>query len=166
MTIIHTLKHMERTIRSILGGLFLGAVALTLLPIFIFGGIYFMEQRDIKQMGKVEPGDPCYMRKKFIGKGGHDMDYEVRGDRVCILFHQSGSFAYFKTLEDADSATFTKIDGGYFIDRNRVYYDQGNIVVGANPLMFKSVGNGYYTDDVHYFYDGRKVDVDFDENHD
>lgn len=106
--------------------------------------------------------DPCYGSFFYESPGNKkDVYYEIRGDRVCMEYRNNGVMMDVKTLEGADPLTFKKISDGYFSDKNSVYYHTKKIV-GATPKTFQGFDRSYYKkDDAHIFYEGVAFEADY-----
>ncbi len=76
-------------------------------------------------------------------------------------FHRGANQVYMKTLENVDVKTFHQLHGGYFADKNHVFY-KARVLEGVYPQNFVYVGDGYAKGDSRVFYSGDVLSADVD----
>ena len=148
---------MKKILLSIASGIILGGIAIVLFVVFIFYGIFFLDEWHIKKQGNVKSGDPCY-KKYYIEKGPI---YEIREKRVCMEFRRGGRNAYTKTLEGVDPKTFHELQDNYFVDENSVFYKSQKLI-GVAPKDFALLDSCYAKGNGKVFYCGQEIVADYD----
>jgi len=124
-----------------------------------FISLLYVDDMRARIEGGVNWNDPCF-KKVAVAKGP---SYYIENDKVCMEFERGVNYAFTKTLESADVATFRQISMDYFADKNHVYY-RDKIIIEANPKTFKRIGTYgiYYEDGKDVYCNGKKIAMDLD----
>ena len=100
---------------------------------------------------KAEKGDKTSLLDIVLGTDAGTNKYAIEGGVVSY----DG-----KVIKKADAASFKYVGGEYAADKHHAYY-KGNILSYAWGIgQFTYKGNGYATDGVHWYCNGKPVDRD------